>query len=105
MYVFFLSFIVKVNMDTNCHLSYEPIGCSTSIDKLDYVQPVQPPSPSASTTVTTTPSAPAVVEDEDNDSNVMPSYATHWPKKPATPPMPTYDLSPTPGLLDSSAGS
>ncbi len=38
------------------------------------------------------PSAPAVVEDEDNNDNVMPSYLTHWPKKLATLPTPTYDL-------------
>jgi hypothetical protein len=39
MYVF-PSFIVEVNTDTDCHLSYKLIRCSTSIDKLDYVQPV-----------------------------------------------------------------
>ncbi len=77
MFVFFPSFIVKVNTDTNCHLSYEPIGRSASIAKLDYVQPIQDSSPSASATVTTTPSAPAVVEDEDDNDNVMPTYAAH----------------------------
>jgi hypothetical protein len=93
MYIFFPSFIVKVNMDTDCHLSYELIGRSTSIDKLDYVQPVQAPSPSASTTATTTPSTPTVVEDEDNHNEIMPTYVAHWPKMLLTPSTPPYNMS------------
>ncbi len=75
MFIFFPSFIVKVNTDTNCHLSYEPIGRLASIAKLDYVQPIQAPSPSASTTAAMTPSASAVVEDEDDNDDDMPTYA------------------------------
>jgi hypothetical protein len=93
MFVFFPSFIVKVNTDTNCHLSYKLIGRSASITKLDYVQPVQAPSPSASTTVVMTPSAPAVVEDEDDNDDVMPTYAAHWPKRPSAPPTSPFNMS------------
>jgi hypothetical protein len=93
MYVFFPSFIIKVNMDTDCHLSYEPIRRSTSIDKLDYVQPVQAPSPSASTTAATMPSAPTVDKDEDNHNDFMPTYAAHWPKMSLAPSTPPYNMS------------
>ncbi len=98
MYVFFPSFIVEVNTNTDCHLSYEPIGHLTSIDKLDYVQPVQAPSPSASTTATTTPSAPTAIKDEDNHNDVMPTYAAHWPKMPLAPSTPPYNMSLIPPL-------
>ncbi len=93
MYVFFPSFIIKVNMGTNCHLSYEPIRCSTSINKLDYVQPVQAPSPSASTTAAMMPSAPTVAKDEDNHNDVMPTYTAHLPKMPSAPSTPPYNMS------------
>ncbi len=98
MFVFFPSFIIKVNTDTDCHLSYEPIGRSASIAKLDYVQPIQAPSPSASTTVAMTPSAPAVVKDEDDNDNVMRTYAAHWPKRPSAPPTPPFNMSLIPPL-------
>jgi hypothetical protein len=98
MYIFCPSFIVKVNTDTHCHLSYEPIGRSTSTNKLDYVQPVQAPSPSASTTAATTPSAPTVVEDEDNHDDVMPTYTAHWPEMPLAPSTPPYNMSLIPPL-------
>jgi hypothetical protein len=93
MYLSFPSFIVKVNTDTDCHLSYEPNGRLTSIDKLDYVQPVQAPSPSASTSTATMPLAPTVVKDQDNHDDVMPTYAAHWPKMPLAPSTPTYNMS------------
>ncbi len=101
MFVFFPSFIVKVTMDTDCHLSYEPIGHSTPISKLNYVQPVQAHSLSASTTAKTTPSAPAVVKDEHDNNNVMPMYAAHWPKRPPAPTTLAFDMSliPPPAFL------
>ncbi len=101
MFIFFPSFIVEVNTDTDCHLSYEPIGRSVSIAKLDYIQPIQAPSPSASTTVATTPSAPAVVKDEDDNNDVMPTYVAHWPKRPSAPPTPPFNMSliPPPAFL------
>jgi hypothetical protein len=92
MFVFFPSFILEVNTDTDCHLFYEPIGHSAPISKLDYVQPVQAHSPSASTMAKTMPSAPAVIKDEHNNDDVMPMYAAHWPKKPPAPTTPTFDM-------------
>ncbi len=93
MFIFFPSFIVEVNTDTDCHLTFKPIGRLASIPKLDYVQPIQAPSPSASTTIATTPSAPAVVKDKDDNNNVMPMYAAHWPKRPLAPPTPPFNMS------------
>ncbi len=40
MYVFFPSFIVEVNTTTDCHLSYEPIGRSSTMPSINYVQPI-----------------------------------------------------------------
>jgi hypothetical protein len=101
MFIFFPSFIAKVNTDTDCHLSYEPIWRSAPISKLDYVQPVQAHSLSASTTAKTTPSTPAVVEDEHKNNNVMPTYTVHWPMRPPAPTTPTFDMSliPPPAFL------
>ncbi len=48
------------------------------------------------------PSPPAIIEDKDESKadnedvipdGVLPTYASHWPKKPPTPPSPTIDLS------------
>jgi hypothetical protein len=61
MYIFFPSFIVEVNMEKDCHLSYKPFGCLASISNLYYIQPVQASSPSASSTAAMIPSALAVV--------------------------------------------
>jgi hypothetical protein len=44
-FIFFPSFVVEANTDTNCHLSYDPNGRAAPLTKLDYVQPTQPPSP------------------------------------------------------------
>jgi hypothetical protein len=91
-YVFFPTFIVKVDMATDCHLSYEPIGHSGTLPSLDYVQP-KTITTSASNT-TSMPSVPAVIEDDQDANNTIPvTYAHHWPKKPLSPPSPQYDLS------------
>ena len=89
MYVFFPSFIVKVDTATDCHLLYAPIGRATKMSSLDYVQPIQAHN-SASATASTTPPAPAVIEDDDDDvpPEVLPTYVSHWPKKPPAPPAP-----------------
>jgi hypothetical protein len=89
MYVFFPSFIVEVNTTNNCHLSYEPIGRSTTMSNLDYIQPVQPSNSASSTAAT--PLLLAVIEDY-NNNNYLPTYALHWPKKPPTPPLPAYNM-------------
>ncbi len=101
MYIFFPSFIVEVNTTTDCHLSYEPIRRSSTMSSIDYVQPIQTCN-SASTTAAIPPSPPAIIEDKneskaDNEdvilNGVLPTYASHWPKKPPTPPSPTINLS------------
>jgi hypothetical protein len=60
MYVFFPSFIVKVDTATNCHLSYAPIGRTSTLSFMDYVQPIQTHT-SASTTAVIPPASPAVI--------------------------------------------
>jgi hypothetical protein len=55
MFVFFPLFILKVDTAVNCHLSYEPLGCSASLSLLDYVQPI---STILASTTTLPPSAP-----------------------------------------------
>jgi hypothetical protein len=101
MYVFFPSFITKVNTTTNCHLLYKPIGWSSTLLSINYVQPIQTCN-SASTTAAIPPSPPAIIKDKDESKadnkdvipdGVLPTYASHWPKKPPTPPSPTIDLS------------
>jgi hypothetical protein len=34
-----------------------------------------------------------VVKDNSDSNDVMPTFVAHWPKKPPTPPPPTFDLS------------
>ena len=105
MYVFFPSFIVEVDTTTDCHLSYAPIGPASPLSSLDYVQLVQH-SNSASATTATPPSTPAVIKDNDDNNvppEILPTYASHWPKKPpplqASPidlnliPPPAYSVS------------
>jgi hypothetical protein len=78
-YVFFPTFIVKVDTATDCHLSYEPIEHSGKLPSLDYVQP-KTVTTSASNT-TSMPSAPAVIEDDqDADDTIPVTYARHWQK-------------------------
>ena len=105
MYVFFPAFIVEVDTTSDCHLSYIPLGRTANMSSLDYVQPITPRH-SASTTKTAPPLSPAVIEDDtDNDDDdddaddippaILPTYASHWPKKPPAippPPIPTSEL-------------
>ncbi len=101
MYVFFPSFIVEVNTTTDCHLSYKLIGRSSTMSSIDYVQSIQT-CDSSSTTAAIPPSPPAIIEDKDESKadnkdvipdGELPTYASHWPKKPPTPPSPTINLS------------
>jgi hypothetical protein len=43
MHVYFQGVVLSVDMSTNCHLSYEPLGKSTPLSSLHYVQPRCPP--------------------------------------------------------------
>jgi hypothetical protein len=91
-YVFFLTFIVKVDTATDCHLSYEPIGHSGKLPSLDCVQPKTVTTSASNTTLM--PSAPAVIEDDQDVDNTIPvKFACHWPKQLPLPPSPQYNLS------------
>ncbi len=43
MHVYFPGVVFSVDMSTNCHLSYEPLGKSAPLLSLHYVQPQCPP--------------------------------------------------------------
>ena len=92
MYVIFPSFIVQVNTATDCHLSYAPIGHAATISSLDYVQPIQAQNSGFATASTP---APVVIEADDNNNippNALPTYVSHWPKKPPALPAPPVVL-------------
>ncbi len=93
MYVFFPSFIVEVDTATDCHLLYAPIGRAAKMSSLDYVQPIQAQN-SASATASTPPPDTAVIEADDDDvpPEALPTYVSHWPKKPPAPPAPPIVL-------------
>jgi hypothetical protein len=91
-YVFFPTFIVEVDMVTDCHLSYKPIGSSGKLPSLDYIQPKTITTSASNTSLV--PSAPAVIKhDQDADDTIPVTYAGHWPKRPLSPPSPKYNLS------------
>ncbi len=85
MFVFFPTFILKADTATDCHLWYKPIGRQTNLDQLDYVQPkfLQ----YQSVLMATAPlSTPVIIEPKDDDNaDVTPTYAFHWPKKASSP--------------------
>jgi hypothetical protein len=87
MYVFFPTFILEVDTATDCHLQYAPLGRTTTLAALDYVQPKFVHDNSALVAVTLL----ATIKPEDNID--LPSYTSHYPKKPPPPPTPMYDLS------------
>ncbi len=96
MYMFFPLFILEVDIATDCHLQYEPIGFQTSLDQLDSVQPKF--SQVQSAPMATAPlDLPVIIEPDDEviqeDGDDMPIYASHWPKKPPAPPTPMFDLT------------
>ena len=93
MYLFFPSFIVEVDTATNCHLLYAPINRASTLSSLDYAQPIHTWN-SAFATASTPPLAPVVIAADDNDvpPEALPTYVSHWPKKPPAPPAPPVVL-------------
>jgi hypothetical protein len=75
MYVFFSTFILEVDTATDCHLQYKPLGCSTGLPDLDYVQPKKANTRLAVVTVAP-PTAPILVEFDNKDNPKFPAYAT-----------------------------
>jgi hypothetical protein len=94
MYVFFPTCILEVDTAADCHLHYKPIGCHTTPDQLNYVQPKSLKHQSASTATAPLPTLAVIEPDNnDNDADITPTYASHWPKKPPSPPVPKQDLT------------
>jgi len=84
--VFFPTFILEVNTTTDCHLIYEPCGRTVPLLQLDYAQPKKRRE-FQSSTVTATPKAPVLIADDSYDliaPQDLPTYASHWPKRPPT---------------------
>jgi hypothetical protein len=91
MYIFFQTFILEVDTSTDCHLQYEPIGHSAKLADLDYVQPKK--AKACSALVTVAPPIDLVLVEPDKDDNTdLPLYASHYPKKPPSPPTLLYNL-------------
>ena len=67
--VYFLGLVLSVNMSTDCHLTYEPLGKSAPLSSLYYVQPRCPPTTypnkNSAFCATTDSSAPVLVENDD----------------------------------------
>jgi hypothetical protein len=93
MHVFFPTFIMEVNMTTDCHLLYAPVGRSCSLPDLDYVQPKFLTIKSPKAASSSIQPAPATIEPDNNDPVVRPTFASHWPKCPPTQHHPPLDLS------------
>ncbi len=93
MYIFFPSFILEVDAATDCHLCYETIGCRTTLDQLAYVQPkfLQHQFASRATAPLSTPAG--IEPGNNNNTDITPTYFSHWPKKPPSPPVPKLDLT------------
>jgi hypothetical protein len=87
MCVFFSTCILEVDTTTNCHLQYAPLGWTTTLADLDYVQPKFLQDSPAFAAVP----LPITIELEDNVD--LPSYSSHYQKKPPMLPTPIYDLS------------
>jgi hypothetical protein len=93
MYMIFPTFILEVDTATNCLLRYEPIGHHATPDKLNYVQPQSLQHQSA-LTATAPLSIPAVIEpDNNNNTDITPINASHWPKKLPSLLVPKLDLT------------
>ena len=102
MFVFFPSFIVEVDTAVDCHLSYAALGRTCPLSDLHYVQPISSPH-TASNIASTPDQPPVVVEDEDTDTDddnpppdILPTFVSHWPKKPPSSPPPALDLGSLP---------
>jgi hypothetical protein len=89
----FLTFVLTVDTSSDCHLSYEPLGCCTPMDILHYVQPRCPltlyPSELASSVLLSCKAShvlgPALIKDELGDllsgylDQLMVSLPPHLP--------------------------
>jgi hypothetical protein len=78
MLVYFPQVVLTVNMSSNCHLSYEPIGSGVPLDSLHYVQPhclptLYPAEWAASSNKKAISLAPSPALIEDDTSAVGPS--------------------------------
>ena len=107
-YVFFPSFIVEADTATDCHLLYAPIGHTAKMSSVDYFQPIQAQN-SVSATASTLPPAPAIIEADGDEvlPEALPTYGSHWPKKPQASPRSSDRLAlhPTTGLFCPPLGS
>jgi hypothetical protein len=76
-----------------CHLNYAPIGQTCGLPDLVYVQPKFLTIKSTLAMATSLDHAPATIEPDDEESNVSPTFVSHWPKRPPSPHYLPLDLS------------
>jgi hypothetical protein len=99
MLVYFPTFILSVNTSTDCHLSYEPLGCRAPLSTLHYVQPwcapnLYPSKVSPYTCMVTPAPALAIVEDDERSLMDAPQIPVHSsPALPSTPGESSMDVS------------
>ena len=67
--MFFPTIILEVNMATDCHLGYTPIGQTASLSELEYMQPMKPPPIRASSSS----AAPVPIKLDEGD---IPAFTT-----------------------------
>ena len=94
MHIFFPLFILEMDTATDCHLQYVPVGHMAQLLDLDYVQPKSAPQRSVlamAVTIQAIPT-PAMIEPDDGLDD-QPSFASHWPKRPTSPPHTPLDMS------------
>jgi hypothetical protein len=104
--VYFPSFVLRVDTSKDCHLAFESLGRSASLDTLHYVQPccaptLYPSKLASHTASTFSALVPAVVEDnsrastEDKDVGNSLIWSYPQPKCPAPPSRPSspYHMS------------
>ena len=90
MFVYFPTFVLKVDTSVDCHLDYQHMGRSLALSDLDYVQP----------RCELTDSPATASASEEDDWKTMVSFASHNPKCAASDiplsPVPVYsgDRSP-----------
>jgi hypothetical protein len=99
MLVYFPTFVLSVDTSANCHLSYEPLGCSAPLSTLHYFQPwcapnLYPSEVSPSTCMVTPAPALAIVEDDECLLMYAPQIPVHSsPALPLTPGGSSMDVS------------
>jgi hypothetical protein len=108
-HIYFPSFVISVDMSSDCHLTYESLGNLASLRSLHYVQPrcaaTLYPSKTLASTLAFIPPV-AIIEDKDGATDSGVSIADDPAllapaSPPVPPPLPPSDIGSISGCLDS----